>query len=114
MELPVNNSWHTGVSRPTAFRRGVSGNPTGRPRGALNKSTLEARQLATSLIDDPLYLDALRRRLIAGTAGQIEVLLWHHAHGKPVDRVETGAPGAFAALTNDELKAKLMSTLAEL
>jgi len=44
-------------------------------------------------------------------AGGVEILIWHYAKGKPVDRVETGPPSAFAALTNEELKVRLQTAV---
>jgi hypothetical protein len=69
----------------TTFRRGHKGRG-GRPKGALNRSTLEVRALARGLLEDPAYLTALRRRLLAGKAGQIEALLFAYAFGRPIDR----------------------------
>ena len=68
------------------FVIGQSGNPHGRPKGALNKATREVREWARGLLEDPLYRAALQRRLIDGTCPpQLEVLLYHYAYGKPVD-----------------------------
>lgn len=98
----------------TAFKPGISGNPRGRARGTRNKATVEAREFAQRLVGDAEYHRCLRERLLAGTAGAVEVMLWHYAHGKPVDRVETGGPGAFAAVSNTELKARLLKALSNL
>ena len=95
----------------TAYPPGTSGNPKGRARGTRNRATVEAREFASRLIDDPEYRDSLRERLLAGSAGAIEILLWHYAKGRPIERVETGAPNAFATLTDAELRAKLASVL---
>jgi hypothetical protein len=54
----------------TSFRPGHRG-LGGRPRGALNRTTLEIRALARGLVGDPAYLAALRRRLAAGKAGPL-------------------------------------------
>lgn len=43
----------------------------------------EAKKIAAKLLDDPDYLAALKDRLIAGEAGQMEVLLWRYRHGEP-------------------------------
>ena len=43
----------------------------------------KAKELARGLVEDPDYLDALRARLLAGEAGNMEPLLWRYAHGDP-------------------------------
>ena len=85
------------------------GNP-GRPKGALNKRTQEAQELAAALIDgDPGYLEGLKRRIKAGKAPHMETLLWHHRFGKPKEQVDVSVSVAVAAevlvntLTVDEL-----------
>lgn len=83
------------------------GNPRGRTPGTQTRNTIEVREVCNRLVDDGEYRDALRRRMISGTAGAMEVLIWHYAKGKPVDRVETGELGAFVELTNDELRSRL-------
>lgn len=95
----------------TSFGPGQSGNPRGRAPGTQNKRTVEVRDICNRLVDDPMYREALRERLISGTAGAMEVLVWHYAKGKPIDRVENGMPGAFAELNDDELKARLMAAV---
>ena len=51
------------------------GNP-GRPKGAFNKRTLEAQELATALIDgDPDYLEGLKARIKARKAPRDAQLL---------------------------------------
>ena len=74
----------------------VRGDPrAGRPRGALNKVTIEAREAASQLVDDPEYraklLADLRERRLAPA---IESMLWWYAKGKPKETVEhTGHDG---------------------
>jgi hypothetical protein len=114
MELPANIRTTTGRNRPTAFKPGQSGNPRGRTPGTQNKRTIEVREVCNRLVDDRDYRDALRRRMIAGTAGAIEVLMWHYAKGKPMDRVETGPPGAFAEVSTEALRERLRAALAAL
>lgn len=99
------------VKRPHGFQKGQSGNPNGRPKGAPNKSTTEVKAVANMLVDDPEYREMLRQRLIKGTAPHMEPLLWAYAKGKPVDRVESGGPGAFAALDDDQLRSRLVEAL---
>lgn len=94
----------------TAFKPGQSGNPRGRLPGSRNRATLEAREMATGLIDDAEYLQRLRDRLLAGTAGAVEVMLWHYAYGKPPDRIET-VPQPLAELSDEELRQRLVAAL---
>jgi hypothetical protein len=104
------------VSRPrtdTKFAKGRSGNPKGRPKGP-NKATKDAREFCNELVDNPEYRSSLEKRLIAGTAGSVEALVWAYAKGKPVDRVETGGPGAFADVSTDELRRRLAAALQKL
>ena len=112
MAMPTSANCRLVARLPrTAFKPGQSGNPKGRLPGTRNKATVEAREFANRLIDDVEYREALRRRLIAGTAGAMEVVVWAYAKGRPVARIEQGAPGAFAALTNEELKRRLLAAL---
>lgn len=98
---------------PTAgsFKKGHSGNICGKPKGTQNRVTVQAREMAALIVDDPEYREGLRRRMIAGTAAHMEPLLWAYAKGKPVDRVETGGPGAFAALDDDQLRERLVAAV---
>jgi len=96
----------------TAFKPGQSGNPRGRRPGTRNKATSEAREVARRLVDDPEYRAELLRRMINGTAGAMEPLLWFYAKGKPIERVETTSE--FVGVSNDELKARLEAAVASL
>lgn len=60
----------------------------GRKRGTPNKATVEIKDLARSLLEDPIYQEKLKKRLRSGDAQQIEALLYHYAYGKPVQTVE--------------------------
>ncbi len=70
----------------------VKGHPPyhgpGRPKGSLNQRTLEAKQLARGLLNDPTYRQHLHARLLAGEAGAMEPLLWAYAFGKPKEHLE--------------------------
>ena len=57
-------------------------------RGAPNRATYDVREWARGLLDDPQYQASLLARLRKGTAGQVEVLLYHYANGKPRELVE--------------------------
>lgn len=48
---------------------------------------------------DPEYRAELRQRMIAGTTGPMEPLFWYYSTGRPVERVEHGARGAFTDFT---------------
>ena len=96
------------------FQSGQSGNPAGRRPGTRNRVTIEAQLAAAQIVDDPDYRAALRQRMINGTAGAIEPLVWMYAYGKPVQRVETGGPGAFADVTTEELRSRLVAAVAAL
>jgi hypothetical protein len=58
----------------------------GRPPGRANRATREIRELAQRLLTDRAYQQSLKDRLIAGTAGKIEELLYFYAWGKPPER----------------------------
>ena len=76
-----------GEGRP--FQAGKSGNPAGRPHGALSKITKAVRQVATELVDNPTYRRKLKRDLERREVPPlIEQMLWHYAKGKPKDIVE--------------------------
>jgi len=117
LDQPADNSFVLGAMRSRnfgSFRLGQSGNPRGRTPGTRNRVTIEAQLAATELVDDPAYRDALRQRMIAGTAGAMEPLIWIYSYGKAVERVEHGQPGAFAELSSTELKARLLEVAATL
>jgi hypothetical protein len=64
----------------------------GRPKGAQNKTTVEVREAARRLVEDPSYRESLAKRLLKGTAAHMETVLWHYAYGKPKESMEhTGA-----------------------
>jgi uncharacterized protein YdeI (BOF family) len=61
----------------------------GRQKGTPNRVTVEAREAAGALVDDPIYRRTLARDMRARTVQPaIESLLWHYAKGKPKDVVE--------------------------
>jgi len=76
----------------------------GRPPGSLNSTTLEVREFARHLIEDPEYQASLRRRMIAGKAPQMEMLLFHYAYGKPVERHEVTASATAAGSDGSGLR----------
>ena len=109
--MPASISAITGTSsrkaNSTSFKSGTSGNPRGRTPGTRNRVTIDARDAAARLVDDPAYRAELLKRMIDGTAGALEPLMWFYAKGKPTNGTETGALGGFSELTNEEVKARL-------
>jgi hypothetical protein len=69
----------------------------GRPKGGLNKSTIEARDLARAIVDDPEYRRLLILRVQQGEAPQMEILLWQYAYGKPKETIEIVDPNSALA-----------------
>jgi hypothetical protein len=62
----------------------------GRPKGSLNKTGKDARELAQSLVTDEAYIEKLKQRLLDGKLdGQMERLLWQYAFGSPPDKPVT-------------------------
>ena len=55
----------------------------GRHAGTPNKATVEIKDFARSILEDPHYQKRLRDRVIQGKVPQMEVLLFHYAYGKP-------------------------------
>ena len=60
----------------------------GRPQGRQNKVTVEVKQLAKRLVSDKTYQRNLQKRLRAGDAGAMEVMLWHYSYGKPKESID--------------------------
>lgn len=87
----------------TSFKPGHKG-MGGRPRGSVGKTTIEVREFARRLIEDPEYQASVRGRMIAGKAPQMEMLLFHHAYGKPVERHEVNAHVRAAGPDDPELR----------
>ena len=94
----------------------VKGDPrAGRSKGATNVASREIKDVARRLLEDEAYQARLVRRLRAGKAPQIELLMFHYAFGKPVERHEvTTGVGDFSRLSDDELMAQLEVTLTSL
>jgi hypothetical protein len=82
----------------------VKGDPrAGRPKGVPNIASREIKDVARRLLEDEAYQARLVTRLRAGKAPPVEVLLFHYAFGKPVERHEvTTAIGDFSRLSDDE------------
>lgn len=63
----------------------------GRKAGVPNKAAREFKDAARALVEDPVYVAELRRRLVAGKAPHMEPLLFHYAYGKPRETVDVTA-----------------------
>lgn len=68
------------------FKKGNPGG--GRPKGVPNKATREIKEFARTFLESPRYRQSLQRRIVAGKAPHMEILLHHYAFGKPTARVE--------------------------
>lgn len=78
------------------FKKGEVSNPQGRIKGTKNKATREIKEAAKRILEDRLYVRDLKKRLRAGEAQSVEVLLYHYAYGKPIDRVAPVNPDGTA------------------
>ena len=58
----------------------------GRPKGSVNKATVEHKAFLTSILDSQEYREALRARVVRGDP-TAETLMHHYALGKPKDTV---------------------------
>jgi hypothetical protein len=86
----------------------------GRQKGTANRSTIEGRDFARRLMDDPAYRERLRERLLAGKVHPgVETMLWAYGYGKPKDHLELSAAigndKAIAEMSTDELLAELQA-----
>ena len=84
----------------------------GRKKGVPNKDTVEVREAAAALVDDPIYREKLRADLRKRqVAPAVETMLWFYAKGKPVERHEIGTPGDYSRMSDAELDAAMRKAL---
>ncbi len=76
----------------------------GRPKGAVNKATLEIREIASRMTDES-WQESAYRRMKAGKAPHLETFFAGHRWGKPKDTVALENPDgsalAFTLKLND-------------
>ena len=66
------------------------------------------------MVRDPAYLAALKRRLLMGTAGAMEPILWAYAYGKPTEKVDiTNSDGSLRGYDLAKLGAVTLAALVQ-
>ena len=88
-----------------AFQKGKP-KTGGRKAGTTNKATVEIKELARSLLEDPVYQAKLTQRLRDGAAAQIEQMLYHYAYGKPKERFEVSKETTLEKLVLGSMEAQ--------
>ena len=59
--------------------------------------------MASRIVDDPAYFDALHARAVAGKLPPaVEVALWYYSKGKPRENVESNATVTYRWLNDDD------------
>lgn len=66
-----------------AYKPGQSGNPGGRPKGAVNKATREIKAFCEEFLASEDYVESAKARVRKGKAPHLETLWHHYAYGKP-------------------------------
>jgi hypothetical protein len=61
---------------------------SGRPKGVPNKASADVRIRARALVEDPVYVLGLKKRILDGKSVPLEIMLHHYAYGKPRETVE--------------------------
>ena len=61
---------------------------SGRPKGVPNRASADVRVRARALVEDPVYVLGLKKRILDGKSVPIEIMLHHYAYGKPRETVE--------------------------
>ena len=104
-ERAENGRADTRGDEATRFK---AGNP-GRPKGALNKATLEIKAFARALVADPTYREKLLKDFKARKlAPAIEALYLAYGYGRPKEQVEIAI---VKPLSDDELRAEILDIL---
>ncbi len=61
---------------------------SGRPKGVPNRASTDVRIRARALVEDPVYVLGLKKRILDGKSVPLEIMLHHYAYGKPRETVE--------------------------
>lgn len=77
-----------------ASAAGAKARAAARDKAGVWASTRALVTFTQRLLSDKDYQAALRKRIIAGEAPSIEILLYQYAYGKPVERVQVEQRGA--------------------
>ena len=73
------------------FQKGRS-KSGGRLPGQPNHATLEIKDFGRTIIEDPIYRERLKQRILDGEAPQIEALLYHYTYGRPKQDTDSHDP----------------------
>jgi hypothetical protein len=66
--------------------------------------SIEAKAACAELVDDPIYREKLKARLMKGKlAPALESMLWHYAKGKPKEQIVISADKTLAQLIAEAL-----------
>jgi hypothetical protein len=99
----------------TPNQNGVRPPAGGRPPGAANKVTKQARAFAQEIIEQPGVLEALKSQMLGGIGNQAGQMpsasfrtLMEYGYGRPTEhiKVEVGEARAFEHESDDELVAR--------
>ena len=52
-----------------------------------NKASADVRIRARALVEDPVYVLGLKKRILDGKSVPLEIMLHHYAYGKPRESV---------------------------
>lgn len=86
---------------PNSLANLRSGGP-GRKPGVPNKASVEIKEIARRLLEDPEYQASLKVRLKRGSAGAVEPLLYQYGYGHPSKVVDLAGTLRILVELNDD------------